>query len=188
MLTAPTCIDCGDTKWRLTPHRVTGERHRVACACTVGDLSLRLVYQRHKADCVVAALATAMGRTYDDVRHRIDLSHDFTVEGTSLEGVACSVLDHFGFAWQLRYRTTARLNYAERDPWPCAPWADAHICEVTNLPNCTRHAVVLLRDGRVLDPFWGVVQGLYRYPAVHSMLAVYPIAVGSSAQADGVDA
>jgi hypothetical protein len=155
-------------------HKVTGELHQVRCACTYEDLPLRLVYQAEKSGCVLAAVATATGLSYAEVRQYVDLSHDFTENGTYLS-VAASILDRLGYAVQTRYRNDPRLGGAPRDPWPSEPWADVILCEVTNLPNRGQHAVVLLTDGRVLDPWWGVVQGLHRYPAVHSMTAVYRV-------------
>lgn len=179
----PACNDCGGSGKRLTRHKVTAELHQVRCACTYDDLPLRLVYQPNKADCVLAAIATATGNTYADVRQYFDLSHDFTEKGTDF-GAAASILDRLGFAVQLRYRTDPRLGYAPRDPWPCEPWADVHLCEVTNLPNAGQHAVVLLKDGRVLDPWWGVVQGLHRYPRVISMMAIHDVRPRTAAPAE----
>jgi hypothetical protein len=69
-----------------------------------------------------------------------------------------NVLEHYGFAYQTRYHHLARLC-RDRDVWPCEPWADLHFCEVINTRASGQHAIVLLRDGRVLDPWWGVLQG-----------------------------
>ncbi len=167
------CPDCTDGKRRVQ-HRGTGEYHGVACHCQVADLPLRLVIQPERMGCVLAAVATVVGKSYGEIRQLVDLSHDFTEQGTFLT-VAQSILERLGYAYQLRYSYDPRLNLS-RPEWPCAPWAAVHICEVQNLTETGQHAVVLLRDGRVLDPWWGIVQGLHRYRRVVSMMAVYPVA------------
>ena len=169
-VTAPPCPHCVDGKRRVL-NRGTGEYHGIRCHCQFEGLPLQLVIQPERAGCVLAAVATIVGKSYREVRQCVDLTHDFTEKGTYLN-VAQALFDRFGFAYQTRYPYDPRLN-TSRPEWPCEPWADAHLCEVVNLSETGQHAVVLLRDGCVLDPWWGVVQGLHRYSNVVSMTAVY---------------
>lgn len=145
------------------------------CACTAKDLPVRFVYQPENSGCVVAALAMICGKTYFEMKQYFCAHKDFTVEGASRYEWQ-DALDAHGFAYQLRFEHQSRLNGAKRSVWPCAPWADLTLCEVMNTRGSGLHAVVLLRDGRVLDPWWGVLQGLHRYPSVTSMTAVYRVA------------
>ncbi len=178
--TPPPCDDCGGTLYRLALNKITQDLIRVPCACNVKDLPLKLVYQRERSDCLVAAVATAIGKPYQDIRFAYDLTHDFSDEGMHMNAAA-SILDRYGYAVQWRYATDPRLNYAPRNPWPPAPWADVTICDVRTLSEHCDHAVVLLRDGRVLDPYWGVLQGLHRFTKVNSMMAVYAVNVEKAA-------
>lgn len=167
------CPDCAGTHRRKVLNRATGEYHGVRCQCTYEDLPLVFVYQPEKSGCSIAAVAMVARKTYAEVRQYMNLERDYTAEGAYATEVQ-SLLDRLGFSYQIRYRTDPRID-CDRDPWPCEPWADFHICTVRNLADTTMHSVVLLRDGRVLDPTWGVVQGLHRYPKVTEMVAVYPV-------------
>lgn len=160
---------------RLVRHKRTGELHGCRCPCTYKDLPLKVVLQPENAGCMLAAVATITGKTYAEIRHLVTMGHDFSTEGTH-GAVTDEIFAHLGYAVQERFRYDPRLE-AQRPRWPLAPWADVHLCQVQNLPDTGMHAVVLLRDGRVLDPWWGVVHGLHRYPRVSSMTAVYKVAV-----------
>lgn len=178
--TPAPCIDCSGTLYRLTLNKITQDLIRVPCACNVKDLPLKFVYQRQRSDCLVAATAMAIGKPYRDVLFAYDLTHDFSDEGMHMHAAA-SILDRYGYAVQWRYATDPRLNYAARNPWPPAPWADVTICDVRTLSEHCDHAIVLLRDGRVLDPYWGVLQGMHRFTKVNSMMAVYAVNVEKAA-------
>lgn len=112
-------------------------------------------------------------RSYFEVKQLLNVEHDLSCEGINRYEID-SIFDHYGFSIQRRFKHDNRLK-RDRDLWPCAPWADFHWCEVINTRGSGQHAVVLLRDGRVLDPWWGVLQGLHRYPEIVSMAAVYPV-------------
>lgn len=175
----PPCSDCGGKGQRLIPHSGTRELHRVMCACQYDDLPLKLVYQADDSGCMIAAVATAVGKSYAEIRRLVNPGHDFSTNGIGIDaGVA--ILDRLGYAVMTRYGSDPRRGGAPRDPWPCAPWADVHICMVRNLSNTGTHVVVLLKDGRVLDPWWGVVQGLHRYDSVMSIMAIHRVRPESS--------
>ncbi len=171
------CTWCNGTGRRAVRHAGTGELHGMVCACRVTDLPIPFVYQLEDNGCGVAAIAMATSHTYADVRRLLSVCNDLSecsdtgVDFDQVEGL----LDQLGFSWQTRFHIDNRLHRV-RDPWPCNPWADVHICNVRSLSDYGYHYVVWLRDGRVLDPWWGVVQGLHRYPSVRSIKAVYPIA------------
>lgn len=171
--TAKVCPDCKGERTMRILHRGTDEMHAVPCACCESDLPLTFVYQPEAMGCCIAAVAMIVGQPYFEVKQYLNVEHDLTTRGTNL-GVVADLLDHYGFAVQTRYRHQPRLE-GDRQVWPCEPWADVHFCEVINTRAAGQHAVVLLRDGRVLDPYWGVLQGLHRYPRVVSMTAVFKV-------------
>jgi hypothetical protein len=169
------CSYCGGTQRRLVRNTATGELHGMSCACA-HELPVPFVYQPEENGCGIAAVAMATQRSYADVRKLLVMSVDlsgFTDEGVNI-GQLDDLLDTLGFAWRARYQNDHRLG-RKRDPWPCAPWADIHLCQVRNLSNTSGHYVVLLGDGRVLDPWWGVIGGLHRYPVVHSIKSLHAL-------------
>lgn len=173
---ADSCLYCVEGQRRVT-HSATGEIHTMSCFCTVKDLPVKVVIQPEPSGCGLAALATVAGLTYEDVRSLIHIDRDFTKEGT-FESELQSLFDRLGFAWQFRTAFEARLG-TKRAQWPCAPWAPIHLSFVKNLSNNAYHFVVMLKDGRVIDPWWGVVQGLHRYPEVLSIYGMYRVGVPS---------
>jgi hypothetical protein len=170
------CAHCVGGK-RAVRHSKTGEFHTTRCFCQYDDLQFPVVIQPENSGCAVAAIATVAELPYTTVRALIHLDRDFTVEGT-YEREMHELLDRLGFAYQQRYAIEQRLN-TKRSPWPCAPWASSHIAMVRNLADSAWHYVVMQRDGRVLDPWWGVVHGLHRYPEVSSITGLYRVAVPS---------
>lgn len=190
--TPNVCTWCSGTKKHRVTHIATGEMHGMPCACVHTDLPIPFLYQEEDCGCGIAALAMATRRSYSEVRRLIVMSEDLSGHtigaGVNVAQVD-DILEQLGFAWQARYPSCHRLALP-RDPWPCAPWADVHLCHVRNLSDSGHHYVVMIRDGRVLDPWWGVVQGLHRYPGVHSIKAVYAIRDLTeqpiAAQADGL--
>jgi hypothetical protein len=166
------CEFCDGKGTRDILHRGTNERHRVKCACK-HELPIRFVYQGDRSGCCIAAAAMVVGQKYFDVKQLLNIETDLRDDGVTIEQVR-NVFEYYGFAYQTRYHQLTRLC-RDRDVWPCEPWADVHFCEVINTRASGQHAIVLLRDGRVLDPWWGVLQGLHRYPRVVSMTAVYKV-------------
>lgn len=166
------CQWCDGTELRVVTHMGTKEDHGMPCACTVKDLPIPFQYQEEEAGCVVAALAMCVQLPYWELRSRLCNHYDFLDEG--LDWMAMhDTLSALGYAWQQVARFDRRLRL-ERE-WPPKPWAPVHLVHVTNLSNTGHHAVVLVPDGRVLDPWWGVIQGLHRYPKVYSVTGVYKV-------------
>jgi hypothetical protein len=176
-MTEHSCSWCAGAKFRLVRHVKTHEQHRMPCACA-HDLPIAFIYQPEENGCGIAAVAMATQRPYAEVRKlllmSVDLSGFVLDDGVNVAQVD-EMLEVLGFAWQARYPNLHRLA-APRPDWPCEPWADVHLCHVRSLSDSGGHYVVMLRDGRVLDPWWGVIGGLHRYPQVHSIKSLHPIA------------
>lgn len=171
------CAWCGDTKKRLVTHVGTNEKHGMPCACLHTDLPVSFIYQPESYGCGIAAIAMATSTDYWAVRRLLVMSEDLsgqTVNAGLNVAQADDIVDQLGFAWRARYTNNHRLAVA-RDPWPCAPFADTHVVHVRSLSNASNHYVCWLRDGRVLDPWWGVISGLHRYPQVFSVKGLYRI-------------
>jgi hypothetical protein len=143
------------------------------CACTVTDLPVRFQYQEDARGCVLAAVAMATNSLYKDLRPFVGLSIDLEREGIDHIEME-DLIAHVGFAWQNRGKTDARLKTL-REQWPCPIWTKTAVATVRNLSNTGAHAVAVLRDGRVLDPWWGVISGLHRYPEVWQIWGLYPV-------------
>jgi hypothetical protein len=158
------CPDCKDEGKRRVLNTGTEEYHSVRCHCQYTDLPIPLVLQAEKSGCGIAAIATVVGKTYKEVRQFIHIDRDFTSDGM-YDSEMEDLLEVFGYSWQARGKNQPRLS-TKREVWPPLPFAPLHIAQVKNLPDKRWHYVVMLEDGRVLDPWWGVVQGLHRYPEV----------------------
>lgn len=170
------CEHCKGDGHRLVLHTGTNEQHRIKCFCQE-ELPFPVVIQPEDSGCAVAAVATAAQISYREARALIRMDRDLTKEGC-YDFEIDEMMHALGYATQKRYRGIRRLNNAPR-PWPCAPWAPVHLVMVRNLSNTAFHFVVMLADGRVLDPWWGVVQGLHRYPDVLSILGCFRVSVPS---------
>lgn len=150
-----------------------------------GERVIQWVRQEHTNGCVIASLAMISGKTYREVHDDLapQLGNFVDVEGKSewrrgvdfnKDGMAIMFdgwgwLADNGFAIQQRYKFHYNI---ERPQWPLDPWADVHLCSVVTTQS---HAVVLLRDGRVLDPLTPEPKKLSDYSKVESMMAVYKV-------------
>lgn len=169
--TEKVCPHCSEG-FREVRHSGTGESHRVKCFCQE-EIPISVVLQPEDSGCAVAAVATVAGISYKEARALLRMDRDLTTEG-SYDFEIQEMLDFLGFASQIRYSTIRRLNGARRLDW-MKPWAPVHIATVRSLSNTGTHFVVMLADGRVLDPWWGVVQGLHRYSEVFNIIGFYRI-------------
>jgi hypothetical protein len=170
------CQWCAGSKKRVVTHAHTGELHGMPCACQA-DLPIPFIYQPDDYGCGIAAVAMATCTPYPEVRRLLVMSNDLSgvdKSGGVNVGQVDDLIDHLGFAWRARAAHVHRLA-SQRTPWPCQPFADTHVVYVRNLSDNAHHFVCLLRDGRVLDPWWGVINGLHRYPMVHSIKGLFRI-------------
>lgn len=131
----------------------------------------RWVGQEHTHGCQVAVCAMLLGITYaeaatlyprppDNERGFIDLYLD-------------NILVEHGYAIARKWRHNAAAG-GDRTPWPPAPWADVHWCDVV-LP-AGGHAIVMLGDGTVLDPATPQPRRLTDYEKVTMVAAIVPLA------------
>jgi hypothetical protein len=165
------CEMCKGERYLLRVSSGTQETHRIRCPCTYDNLPIAVVFQPEKSGCGIAAVAMVAEKTYAEVRQRCNMAHDFTVDGMGQYEME-DLLIHYGFSYQIITKNHPRLGSA-REVWPPAPWTELAIAQVRNLSNSGYHYVVLLKDGRVLDPWYGVIQGLHRYPDVLCVHGVF---------------
>lgn len=128
---------------------------------------VKAVQQQDRFGCVVACLATILGRSYEDVRSEIGDPGRGLTDGTWSEFLA-----NQGYAVQHLYRVD-QLTQAKRSVWPAAPWAPVHLCLV-DAGGPGGHLVVMLPDGTVLDPArFGPPVTLAAYASVMAMTGVF---------------
>lgn len=138
---------------------------------------MKLVRQKHARGCGVAALAMLTGDDYDAVAvyfRGIDLD----AKGLYLCGLDDYLVDRgYAIARKKRYLGFFGGDGAPpREPWPPAPFADVHLCEVEVYEKApVYHFVVMLRDGAVLDPLADGPRRLSDYHRVNSVAGVYRV-------------
>lgn len=129
------------------------------------------IQQQDSRGCVIAALAMITGKTYEEVRDDITV---FIGSGlTSFE--ADQYLVEHGFAVARKYKHIL-YNKSDREIWPPEPWMDMHLCFVW--PQKTGrgcHAVVMLKDGTVLDPDTSETKRLNDYYKVDNVTGVVKV-------------
>lgn len=130
------------------------------------------VGQEDKNGCVVAALAMIVGKPYAEVKAGLppkDLSQSaftaFTAE---------SYLYEHGYTLQKKWKHICSAD-KDRYEWPIAPFAPVHYVQVVGAPTGNAHAVVMLENGDVLDPWAGSKPTrLTDYYAVNEIIGVWP--------------
>lgn len=124
------------------------------------------VLQKHAKGCLVATAAMVLGTTYDEALK------EFGGRVPEMEGFDFGefeqVIGEHGWAVCRRWHHM-RVVGRDREVWPPEPWADLHQCEVETTGN---HSVLLLRDGRVLDPLTLEPKRLSDYKRVFSVAAL----------------
>jgi hypothetical protein len=137
------------------------------------EREVALVRQKQTFGCTAATLAMVLGCSYEDAAKK--LASDPTIFDTQGSGyhVLESQLVQHGFAVARKWRVYQPGNQ-KRDKWPCDPFADLHWCEV--ISRGRGHAVVMLRDGTVLDPMSDEPKRLLDYEEVNFVAALVPVA------------
>ena len=132
--------------------------------------AVRHVRQEDVNGCCVACLAMVTDRSYAEVRaYFIGVGKTFEGEGGGIhEYDAESYLSDHGFAFTRKYRWIG--NNRPRPQWPAQSFAPVHILGVR---GGGAHAIVLLPDGTVLDPFHAEPRALADYPDVAYMIGVW---------------
>lgn len=134
------------------------------------------VQQQHQYGCMAAVCAMLLGTDYltaagmmtngDPDRFEHSATSYFLLE---------SILVNHGYAVARKYKVTQPGNQ-QRETWPVEPWSDVHWCEVmAGASSGYAHAVVLLRDGSVIDPMHAFPRRLSDYEAVNFIAAVVPV-------------
>jgi hypothetical protein len=144
------------------------------------QVEMPLVRQAQPFGCTAACLAMILGCSYSEAAAK--LASDPTIFDTQGGGyhVMESQLVEHGFAVSRKWRVFQPGNQ-QRDPWPCAPFADLHWCEVIAGPR-GGHAVLMLGDGTVLDPMSDEQKRLSDYAEVNFVAAVIPLSRAALAQ------
>ena len=146
--------------------------------------NIQRVQQEHPYGCVIASLAMLAGKTYAEVL----AEYPWVTErdGCDIDTVSFDFLWRHGFAWQQVYPSRPEINRDPsadmgerralygRKPWPPAPWAPAHLCQVKT--SIMTHAVVMLADGSVLDPADPAPKRLSDYAGVHNVRGIFDVA------------
>lgn len=112
------------------------------------------VAQPNGYGCAIACVAMIVGKTYDEMEAW------FVEQGLNRERMEKGIydvlyfeaLDRHGFSYVNRYVGCPFLNTREPRPgWPPSPFSPIHICCADVAAGS--HAVVMLADGSVLDPY-----------------------------------
>jgi hypothetical protein len=135
---------------------------------------VQLVRQKQKYGCTAAVLAMVLGTTYEEAAAKLATDPALFDESGSGYHVLESQLVQHGFAISRKWRVYQPGNQ-KRDQWPCEPFADLHWCEVI-ADGGFGHAVLLLRDGTVLDPMSDEPKRLTDYSEVNFVAALVPLA------------
>jgi hypothetical protein len=138
----------------------------------MGD-RLQIVRQEQPFGCTAAALAMILGCSYAEAARKLATDPSiFDTQGSGYHVMESQLVQH-GFAVSRKWRVFQPGNQP-RDPWPCAPFAELHWCEVIAGPRGA-HAVVMLGDGTVLDPMSDEPKRLGDYSEVNFVAAVVPL-------------
>lgn len=110
------------------------------------------VAQPNGYGCSIACVAMVVGKTYEEMEAWF-VESGMPINGMAKglhSGVYFEALHRHGFAIQQRYKydTIAGTSHLA---WPPKPFAPLHIAATRVAAGS--HAIVLLGDGRVLDPF-----------------------------------
>jgi hypothetical protein len=128
-----------------------------------------LVRQHDSMGCQIAVTAMLLDCSYAEAKALYPLYNN----GGQGYFILDTLLAEQGYAVARLWRHDG-LRKCPRDPWPPQPWADVHWCQVIN--QYGGHAVIMLRDGTVLDPALDEPQRLRDYVEVNHVTAVYRVA------------
>lgn len=106
------------------------------------------VKQEDVNGCVVAAIAMIVNKSYAEVKSELHPKNLSTGAYTSFE--AESYLYEHGYRLVKKWKHVC-FSSTDREQWPIEPFAPIHYVSIRNGDKA--HAVVMLADGSVLDPF-----------------------------------
>jgi hypothetical protein len=121
-----------------------------------------------------------LGCTYAEAAAKLAIDPSmFDNQGNGYHVMESQLVNH-GYAISRKWRVFQPGNQP-RLPWPCEPFADLHWCEVIAGPRGA-HAVIMLRDGTVLDPMSDEPKTLADYSEVNFIAAVLPVSPIAASQ------
>lgn len=130
---------------------------------------MQIVRQEDFCGCVIACMAMVLGRSYESIKGEVgDPGNGFAYVTWK------EYLGRHGYAVQMFFRYDP-LTRSERVGWPLKPWTDVHFCAVDGGYGAGSHLVVLLRDGRVLDPMSDEPRMLSDYSGISYMAGLYKV-------------
>jgi hypothetical protein len=137
---------------------------------------IRWVGQEDPMGCFVAAMAMVAGKTYAEVKAETGECWRrggtfFPVDQYLSENrlVTARYWSHDQFRG---HAENGAWLCDKRDPWPPAPFAPVHLCEVRASAG---HWVVMLKDGTVLDPNVSEPRKLSDYSEVYLVIGVWSL-------------
>lgn len=136
----------------------------------------RYVAQPNGYGCAIACCAMILGKSYEAMEQWFldaGCSRKRLEQGV-WDGMYHSAMAQHGFSYVQHYHCEA-ISQVKRSGWPLAPFAPVHI--VTTHVAAGYHAIVMLADGSVLDPFKRERTTLAHpdYREVSSVTGFYPI-------------
>jgi DNA primase large subunit len=137
--------------------------------------NMKCVHQKHSMGCGLAALAMITGSNYDEIIKFFSPPIDFNKDGISFRAIDAYLVDH-GYAIARKFQHYGFFNCPKREIWPPQPFAPIHLCEVRVYENapCT-HFVIMLSNGRILDPINDEHKNLNFYFKVISVAGIYKV-------------
>lgn len=131
---------------------------------------IKLVKQEHAGGCGPATLAMILCMSYEKACEWLQdspvRSRSKTIDWDN-DGISHIDLDYClnkaGWYHQRTYK-----SWEPKDNWPPKPFAPIHYVQVGQ-PSGNSHFVVMLKDGRVLDPLLDDEQDLDSYLEVHNV-------------------
>ena len=134
-------------------------------------MKYKWVKQKHSRGCVIASLAVISGLTYDAVYESLKPAWIFNDKNGLDDDVLHSWLANNGYAW-MEFNHEDFTTGLLRAEWPIKPFAPVHICTVLWEEM---HAVVMLNDGKVLDPLSKARTSLDCYERIYDVTGIYKI-------------
>jgi hypothetical protein len=123
--------------------------------------------------CVPACLAMVTGKTLNRVVKEI---HEYWENEGRYEGVDDYIVDQY-----LSKNGYARVNH-EYEPnkllikkWPIKPYAPIHIVDVWSSNPPGMHAVIMLKDGTILDPSNKRIKDVSQYQRVFAITGIWKV-------------
>jgi hypothetical protein len=134
------------------------------------------VAQPNGYGCAIACVAMIVGKSYDEVEAWLVANgcSPTRYQRGLWDGIYQTILARHGFSYVQRYKFDA-VSQQVHVAWPPAPFAPVHI--VCTCVSAGWHAVVMLADGSVLDPFKRERTSLAHpdYTDVSSVTGFYPM-------------